>query len=1016
MPKKFVVKLRQGGVQGNVVATSQVITLTGLGDAAPMPGDFVDGIMGGKIQTVNGTACFVKTTATPKYTIAPLQTTNSFSDQISITASHTAIFSWSTSLTGTTDSISWYAVYPETDVIYTGGGLEATSGTIRINGFSGLLEVYTLPVATSSQFQISLWSGQLGTSVLLARSAAVTLVPIQLSINGPGTAVSKQPIAVTILGYANDKITYEGSTNGNVTLNSIGRAVVDLTNNTELQPAIYSWTARGERTPGTPKYDITVIDMFGKMDFPQDGTPGTHGVPGTNGVPGDFGVPGTSAIPGDPGSEGIPGVPGSGPIIVIGDSSNVTILTSTTTKPTSASTGTPVSMDTLTYKVGSTLTRNINETDKKTISLDFKLKDRVNKVKALIDHITTNANDFESTVEIISTDTGTITFTAKTDEKTEGQESFKVSFYDEPSNTQFFQSEEIIIQDTSLTKISDAPPNLKEYDPDITGFPTSNKMVGDVVKLEIKNAPPAADWVLKQTFEGPKNGTIAYSAATEPQKVAAAATVRGARAVDVNLLYYKHLYKMADVEGRDYWLNDIFNKNQTLTQVENNIKITKQNIPGVYPDFTTGKILSDGSAVINTYTIPAAGTYTFNLEFKNYVGTIKTSPTRQWVWNVTSPVYTMTIDPTDGTKDRYKTTIATDITIDIKKGPPGATIMVKKTSSVAGWGGEDPIKLDSSGNYKSGTGQFGQIGTYNFDLTFDGKTYIGSLSDRPSTGVDYRKYIVTVTDGTSSNKTKYDPVLEAYQYDKDKGGVFNAGLTKLGTGERFGLRVRNAPPNTKWTYKNPIDNSTGVLQTDANGTWNDGSQAQVFIGIANTYTWEITFIEYGNNIEFVNTDTRQVTLTVGEVIQLSVTSDKLDSKIPAYFNNKTVYCNANDVVEFTFNGPKNATFFIEEWTPSELNTEYNDYFNYYNDAAEEFKKTNNYTDNSKFNTVEGKAFANTFHTKNSENRFSPDILALGKKLGILIFIQKLMKVGQNINHPLIQLSLQKRFITHLGLR
>lgn len=1014
MTKKFVVKLRQGGAQGNVVATSQVITLSGLGDAAPMPGDFVDGVMAGKIQTVNGTACFVKTTATPKYTIAPLEISNPFSNQVSITASHTAIFTWTTSLTGTTDSVSWYAVYPDTDVTYTGGGLETTSGTIKINGFSGLLEVYTLPVAASSQFQISLWSGQLGTSVLLARSISVTLVPIQLSINGPSTAVSKQPIAVTILGYANDKVNYEGSTSGNVTLNQVGRAVVDLTNNTELQPGIYSWTAIGERTPGKPKYDITVIDMFGKMEFPQDGTPGvpgTMGVPGVNAVPGVPGDDGSNAVPGTPGNEGIPGVPGSGPIIVIGgDPANVTVLTSTTTKP--PVTGSSVQMDSLTYKVGNTLTKNINETDKKTIDLTFVLKNRTNQVKAEIQHITTDANDFENTEVRINSDSGTISFTTKSDEKTEGQESFRVLFYDEPSNIQFFQSEEIIIQDTSLTKIADAPANLKEYDPEITGFPTLNKLVGDMVKLEIKNAPPGSDWVLKQTFVGPKSGSIEWAQTTEAQKISAAATVRGARAVDINLLYYKHLYRMADIDGRDYWLNDMFKSGQTLTQVENNIKLSKEKLTSAPTDFLSGKINSDGTAVVNTYTIPAAGTYTFNLEFKNVVGTVKNGTMRQFVWNVGSPVYNMTIDPTDGTKDRYTTSVATDIVINVKNGPPNANIMVHKTASIAGWGGTDPILLDASGNYTSGTGAFGAIGTYNFELTLNGQTYIGSLSDRTASGLDYRKYIVTVTDGKTTAKTKYDPILEAYQ--TANGAVVNAGLTKLTTGERFGLRIRNAPPNTKWTYTNPIDNSTGTLTTTADGTWNDGSNAQVFIGIPKVYTWTITFIEYGNTIEFVNTATRQVTLTVEELVSLKVTSDKLDSKLLPLFNNKTVYCTADDVVEFTFTGPKNTTFFIEELTAWENKTEVNDFFIYYPDAAEEFKKANSYTDNSKYDTVEGRAFASTFHSKNIENRFSPEILSLGKKARYFDFYPEAYESWNLAHKTKDPLEFAKLFYTQFG--
>lgn len=979
MPKKFVVKLRKGSVQGNIVATSQVITLTGLGDAAPMSSDFADGIIGGKIETVNGSACFVKTIATPKYTITPLQTVNASSNQVTIPASQTVFFTWTTSLAGVTDSVTWQAVYPDTSVPYS-GGLENTSGTLKIEGFSGSLEVYTQPIATSSQFQITLWSGQVGTSVLLARSISVTLVPVQLSINGPSTAVSKQPIAVTILGYANDRITYEGSTSGNVVLNTIGRAVVDLTNNKELQPGTYSWLATGEKTPGKPKYDITVIDMFGKIDYPQDGVPGTPGNAGVPGVPGGSGTPAVPGVPGDSGTEGIPGnpgTPGSGPIIVIGGGGNVTVLTTTTTKPPDTVV-TPVSMDTLTYKVAGTLTQNINETDKKTIDLTYKFKNRVGTVRAKIAHTTTNDSDFDVTEKFITDDSGVISFTSKTDSLTEGQESFKVYFYDATSNTEFFQSSEIIIQDTSTKPVTEPPLGDKEYDPGFVdaGQKVTNltKVTESTFKLEIEGAPPGAKWELAQTYT-PGPGANGNSQSL---------TEKSRRVREINVLYYKHLYRMADMTGRDYWLNDIFAANQTIAQVESNIIISKQQSTTPITELKTGVVDASGKILLlPTTTIPAEGNYEFTVTFTNITGTIRINNKRVLTLRVEDPVYNnFEVKPNNGSTDssKFTTKINTPFSFDVSGGPPNASIQIKKTASVSGWGGDDPIiKLDTEGKYKSGSGTFGQNGTYTYNFKFNGQTYIGSIPRLGSNSDSYTwQALVDLSLGLSGTIEEYSPIAEAYQI---VAGQKKSAPTTINTGERFGLWIKNAPPNTKFSTTNPISKITTEGVTDANGYFEDSSKGEAFISTPGSYTWTVDFKEYGTTVGFKTGfgPGLKYTLTVIEQIKLSVTSDKLDTKTPAHFNNRTVYCNADDVVEFTFNGPKNATFFIEEWTPYTLNTEYNDYFNYYNDAAEEFKKTNSYTDNSKFNTVEGKAFANAFHAKNSENRFSPEILALGKK-------------------------------------
>lgn len=82
MAKKFVVRLRKGGVYGNIVANSQVITINPLSDGAIFPSNFTDGRLAGRITTANRSANFLKeiiarpSTTTTSTTRAPNQTTS----------------------------------------------------------------------------------------------------------------------------------------------------------------------------------------------------------------------------------------------------------------------------------------------------------------------------------------------------------------------------------------------------------------------------------------------------------------------------------------------------------------------------------------------------------------------------------------------------------------------------------------------------------------------------------------------------------------------------------------------------------------------------------------------------------------------------------------------------------------------------------------------------------------------------------------------------------------------------
>lgn len=98
MPKKFVVRLRKGGVAGNIVANSQVITINSLTDGPIFPSNFEDGRLVGRILTTDRAANFIKSiiprpTTTTTTTRAPVQTTTTRAPLLPGQTSTTTTFS-----------------------------------------------------------------------------------------------------------------------------------------------------------------------------------------------------------------------------------------------------------------------------------------------------------------------------------------------------------------------------------------------------------------------------------------------------------------------------------------------------------------------------------------------------------------------------------------------------------------------------------------------------------------------------------------------------------------------------------------------------------------------------------------------------------------------------------------------------------------------------------------------------------------------------------------------------------
>ena len=974
MAKKFVVKLRKGGLSGEVVATSQVITIKGLGDTPPITSDFKDGILGGAIRTTDKQACFVKTISGPEWTVMPVAE-DCTSGQCIIKGTSTIHYNWTTSLIGVTGKVRWRAVFPNTTTLFTGGGLDVTNGTVDTIGYSGTFHVITTPIKTAQQFQITLYTDD-DNGVLLARSKTCTILPAELAITGPSTAVSNQPIPAVFKGYANDTVTYSGPTNGTIQLDSRGQKVVDLTNGGRLEPGVYTWTATGLLTSGNPQYSLSMIDMFGRIEYPKDGKDGVDGTSGKDGKDGTDGTPGTGGTDGTPGTSGTDGTPGSdSPLIVVNATPgaaapNITV-TTTAAPSTSATTTLPpvkVKSTKIRFPTDTGYAQNFNEfytgsdgTRKPgKVEIEFTFENRESRtVYAELAHGSTSAGDFESTAnQALTTDIATVTYTAKDDLTTEGTETFTIKLYTDITSNPFYTSDTISLLDNSIPEVKAASPAALEYKfkitpEDIDGMLEKTYDHTETIDTKFKDGPPGATYTITKTYSPP----LGYATGSSIQKGNLSGTTRGAAAITVTELYYKY-FKSEPPKAK---MTEYLNKFKTDGNTNSFEALIKTAADAAKPPPTqTGVLDSNGYAAVTLAELnqlSAPGIYTYDVTLSKFTGTVTNGPERRYIVNVKPKVYDMIIEPKESIMDRHEHSLAEPITIKISGGPPLANISGTSSASVANWGGPIDLALDTNGGW-SGTGTFGTKGVYTYAITLNSNSYIGILKtrDQSTTNLDRREYIVTVVDTASkANTTKYDPIFEVIH---DQGGSATVGDNQINTLEKFGVRVRNGPPDVKFDYTISSDNNTfspdknkGELSLDQNGQFATPMDAHV--DQPGTYTYNIVFKGYGSAIEFVNGPTRKLEIKAVNASEFKVSPTTLSAKVGA-------------LSDFTFSGPAEAAFSVEEVTPAPGHK--NPYMVYYHEAYDEFIKEN---PNKDIESVEAQAYSEKHYTKDPTDKLSP---------------------------------------------
>lgn len=987
MTKKFVVKLRKGGLSGEVVATSQVITIKGLGDTPPITSDFKDGILGGAIRTSDKQACFVKTISAPDWTVMPVAE-DCVSGQCIIKGTSTIHYNWTTSLIGVTSKIRWRAVFPNTTTLFTGGGLDVTNGTIDTIGYSGTFHVITTPIKTAQQFQITLETNE-DNGILLARSKTCTILPAELTISGPSTAVSNQPIPAVFKGYANDTVNYTGPTNGTIQLDNRGQKVVDLSSGGRLEPGVYTWSATGLLTTGNPQYTLSMIDMFGRIEYPKDGkdgAAGNPGVPAVPGVPGSAGIPGTSGTDGTPGTGGTDGTPGSNnPIIVVntapgGTPSTVTVETTTAAPSTSTSqttiaptvkvTNTKIRFPTDTgyaekfneYYVGSDGSRKPGK-----VEIEFTFQNREGRtIYAELAHGSTSANDFASAAnQTLSTDIATVLYTATDDKTTEGAETFTVKLYTDITSNPFYTSAAISLLDNSIPEVAAASQTTLEYKFKITPEDTDGSLTKtyehtDTINTKFSDGPPGATYTITKSYSPPQGYKEAPDASI--LKTNLAGTMRGRRAIEITELYYAS-FKSEPTKTKmaDYLKKNIDDKVPMTGSTSSIESLIKADFNATKPPPTqVGTLDSTGYASVTLDSVnqlSAPGIYTYDVELSKFTGTVTSGPNRRYVVTVKPKLYDMIIEPKGSVIDRYEQAVTDPLVIKITGGPPMANLVYTSSASVANWGGTAEIKLDANGNFTSDRGVFSAKGTYTWKASLRPDTYIGILKtrDQSTENIDQRTYIITVVDGSSSAKTKYDPVFEVIH---DQSGTVIAGDNQINTLEKFGVRLRNGPPDVKFDYTISSDNGTfspdknkGELALDANGQFATPTDAHV--DQPGTYTYDVSFKGYGDNVEFVNGPTRKLEIKAVNASEFKVSPTTLSAKV-------------GSLSDFTFSGPSGAAFSVEEVTPAAGHK--NPYMIYYHEAYDEFIKENPGKD---IESVEAQAYSEKHYTKDPTDKISP---------------------------------------------
>lgn len=151
-----------------------------------------------------------------------------------------------------------------------------------------------------------------------------------------------------------------------------------------------------------------------------------------------------------------------------------------------------------------TVTGNLNETDNRVGTITFTLSNRANlTVYAKIYHISTNDDDFVGSIKwTITSDSGTLTFTVRTDNKTESStEQFQVAFTvdEDDFDTAFFVSSTLSILDTSKYTIWN-PGFSPQVNQDGVYIITAS--AGSLGDLKVKDAKPASTFTGTVKYEG----------------------------------------------------------------------------------------------------------------------------------------------------------------------------------------------------------------------------------------------------------------------------------------------------------------------------------------------------------------------------------------------------------------------------------------------------------------------------------------------------------------------------------
>jgi hypothetical protein len=255
MPKQIIVRLYKGGLNGELVANSQIITLEGLGDNPVSGRDFTDGKLTGTVSTGGQYGVFYKRLAKPFWTVSALYET--------VKATQAFTFNWTVNIPYTENTIKWYVVDPSTDLPYSGLGISTStmSGVVVPSGSgqTGSFTVNTTPVGTVQNFQVALFNGDIGTSTLLARSNTCFIDPVVFTIAPPSPREVRYGTSVnfTVTAYANEAISWTGANIGSGVTNSLG--VYTGTFGDRLPPGVNTMYFTGNITQTETIYTVNVF-------------------------------------------------------------------------------------------------------------------------------------------------------------------------------------------------------------------------------------------------------------------------------------------------------------------------------------------------------------------------------------------------------------------------------------------------------------------------------------------------------------------------------------------------------------------------------------------------------------------------------------------------------------------------------------------------------------------------------------------------------------------------------------